>query len=78
MSYDTHCYELAEFFLEDEPAAQGPLFQAHAHVLAQLIQDTIEDHIRFTLRQPGKHELGTLVEFVDRARARTKSGQIKD
>lgn len=77
MSYDPRCYDLAEVFLLDEPAAAGPLFKVYAGILAQLIQDTIEDHIQFTLRNYSvKTEQGrTLVEQVVEIAERGKGAQ---
>jgi hypothetical protein len=42
MSYDTHCYDLAELFLFDEPLLKG-----REAALAQHIQDSLEDWISY-------------------------------
>lgn len=42
MSYDTKCYDLAEAFLEDEPALNN---ESHRKALAQEIQNAIESFI---------------------------------
>lgn len=44
MAYDTKCYDLAEAFLEDEPALNTPANRAQ---LAQEIQTCIEDEIHY-------------------------------
>ncbi len=41
MSYDMKCFELAEYFLDDDPKPAT----ANADELAQLIQDTIEGYL---------------------------------
>lgn len=48
MTYDTKCYELAEVFLRDamnEGIIHPDLVATNAHLLAQDIQQTIEDFI---------------------------------
>ena len=48
MTYDTKCYELAETFLRDatnERNIHPDLVATNAHLLAQEIQQTIEDFI---------------------------------
>ena len=40
--YDPKCYELAEYFLSDEP----DLTPSRIAALAQVIQDAIEDELR--------------------------------
>ena len=44
MAYDERCYDLAAIFLQDEP---GLFTEKHNDALAQLIQTTIEDYIRY-------------------------------
>jgi hypothetical protein len=42
VSYDKKCYELAEYFMSEDPIPDT----ATPSELAQLIQDTIEDYLR--------------------------------
>jgi hypothetical protein len=44
MSYDSKCYDLAEAFLEDEPALNT---EPRRKELAQIIQDAIEGFIEY-------------------------------
>lgn len=48
MSYDPKCYELAEYFLDDDPLPAS----ANANELAQLIQDAIEDYLHVPEPEP--------------------------
>jgi hypothetical protein len=41
VSFDTKCYELAEYFVSDREVCRGETINE----LAQLIQDTIEDFL---------------------------------
>jgi hypothetical protein len=43
MTFDVRCFELAEFFLEDEPLLRG-----RTELLAQRIQEAIEEWIEAT------------------------------
>jgi hypothetical protein len=43
-NYDTKCHDLAEAFLEYEPLLNN---ERHRHLLATLIQQTIEDFIEY-------------------------------
>ncbi len=47
MSYDIKCYDLAEAFLKDEHVDE----EETIGVLAQIIQDAIEDFIRFEVNR---------------------------
>ena len=47
MSYDEKCYDLAKVFLADEHADDEDIVA----VLAQQIQDTIEDFIMFEINR---------------------------
>ncbi len=43
-TYDPACYDLAEYFLQDEPCSDDPaLFKKHCHSLAIEIQQAVED-----------------------------------
>lgn len=46
MAYDARCHELATYFLNDEPDAT----EDDADVLAQHIQDAIEDWLNYDLK----------------------------
>lgn len=50
MSYDGKCWDLAYHFLLDEPATKDGICQ-HAGKLAQIIQDAIEDYLRFQVNK---------------------------
>lgn len=50
--YDQKCLDLAESFLEDEPAIESRAeHDKHAALLAQVIQDAIENYIRFEIQK---------------------------
>lgn len=49
MSYDPKCYELAEYFLDDDDPMPAT---SNANELAQLIQATIEDYLHVSEPEP--------------------------
>jgi hypothetical protein len=63
MSYDSKCFDLAEFFLMEEHLGT----EQEMHALAQAIQDTIEDGIKTikALRQKSREQ--NVVSFTRRA-----------
>jgi hypothetical protein len=52
-TYDARCYDLAAFFLGDEPSLHD---EEHIAELASLIQVTIEQHIDWLKRDAGDNK----------------------
>ena len=49
MAYDSRCHDIAEAFLEDEPAMKSA---RNVRRLAQCVQDSIEDWIAYERAEP--------------------------